>query len=107
GGFYVFTPDELDRVLSPDEASVAKRVFGLDREPNFEDPHHGDKAWHLQIVAPAASLGRDDATTLLESARRKLLGARERRVRPGRDEKILAGWNGLAIRALARAGRRL
>ena len=107
GGFYVFTPEEVDRALSPDEAAVAKRVFGLDREPNFEDPHGGGKAWHLQIVAPAGSLGRDDAVALLESARSKLLEARERRVRPARDEKILAGWNGLAIRALARAARRL
>jgi len=107
GGFYVFTPDELDRVLSPEESSIAKRVFGLDREPNFKDPHGGGEAWHLQIVEPAASLGRDDAEALLERARRKLLDARERRVHPGRDEKILAGWNGLAIRALARAGRRL
>ena len=107
GGFYVFTPEEVDRALSPDEAAVAKRVFGLDREPNFEDPHGGGKAWHLQSVAPADSLGRDDAEALLESARAKLLDARERRVRPARDEKVLAGWNGLAIRALARAARRL
>src|SRR5690606_34205160 len=50
GGFYVFTPEELDAALSPEEAAAAKRVFGLDRPPNFEDPHGGDKAWHLQIV---------------------------------------------------------
>src|SRR5690606_531575 len=52
GGFYVFMPEELDAVLTPDEAAVAKRVYGLDRPANFEDPHGGDKAWHLQIVEP-------------------------------------------------------
>src|SRR5690606_30919451 len=52
GGFYVFTRDEVDQVLTGDEADAAKRVFGLDREPNFEDPHGGGKAWHLQIVEP-------------------------------------------------------
>ena len=107
GGFYVFTREEVDRVLAPDEAEVAKRVFGLDREPNFEDPHGGGKAWHLEIVEAVDALGEADAAELLARARRKLLEARERRVRPGRDEKILAGWNGLAIRGLARAARRL
>src|SRR5690606_34811989 len=107
GGYYVFTPDELDAVLTPAEAAVAKRVFGLDRDPNFVDPHDGVAAWHLEIVRPVAEIDDGRAPSLLESARRKLLEAREKRVRPGRDEKILAGWNGLAIRALATAGRRL
>ncbi|HEX6994066.1 MAG TPA: thioredoxin domain-containing protein [Gammaproteobacteria bacterium] len=106
GGFYVFTHDEVDQVLTGDEADAAKRVFGLDREPNFEDPHGGGKAWHLQIVEPVDALGESDAERL-ERARRKLLDARERRVRPACDDKILAGWNGLAIRGLARAARRL
>jgi uncharacterized protein len=110
GGFYVFTPEELDAVLSAEEAAVAKRAFGLDREPNFADPHGSAKAWHLQLVAPPAGGGTDaadGASALLDSARRKLLHAREQRTWPGRDEKILAGWNGLAIRGLARAARRL
>src|SRR5690606_37336843 len=106
GGYYVFTPDELDAVLTPEEAAVAKRVFGLDRDPNFVDPHDGVAAWHLQIAQPISELGSTGAA-LLESAKRKLLEAPETRVRPGRDERILVGWNGLAIRALASAGRRL
>lgn len=114
GGFYVFTPDELDAVLTPEEAAIAKRVFGLDGAPNFEDPHTGDKAWHLQIAwspeeidASADAEGEERSRLLLERARYTLHEARERRPRPGRDEKILAGWNGLAIRALAKAGRQL
>src|SRR5690606_9140267 len=107
GGYYVFTPEELDAVLTPAEAAVAKRVFGLDRDPNFVDPHDGVAAWHLEIVRPVAEIDDGRAPSLLGGARRTLLGAREKRVRPGRDGKILAGWNGLAIRALATAGRRL
>jgi len=110
GGFYVFTADELDAVLDRDEAALAKRVFGLDREPNFTDPHGGGKAWHLQIVEPgvaASAAAAPETHALLERARRKLRAAREQRVRPGRDDKVLAAWNGLAIRAMARAGRRL
>src|SRR5690606_26064216 len=114
-------PDEFDRVLGSDESAVAKRVYGLDRPANFEDPHGGGKAWHVQIAddtagqsaAAADTAGENaapeppDRTGLLDSARSKLLAAREQRVWPGRDEKILAGWNGLAIRALARAARQL
>lgn len=113
GGYYVFTPDDVRAVLTPEEAAIAMPVLGLEREANFEDPHGGGKAWHLQIVEPiegvasARGIDTDTARKLFESARGKLLEARGRRVRPGRDEKVLAGWNGLAIRALARAGRSL
>jgi uncharacterized protein YyaL (SSP411 family) len=59
----------------------------------------------LQVVA--ASLGRteNECAELLEAARQKLLAERERRVRPGRDEKILTSWNALTIRGMARAAR--
>jgi uncharacterized protein YyaL (SSP411 family) len=120
GKFYVWTPEELDTLLTADESRLAKRVFGLTRpgasadasdeprEPNFEH-----KFWHLaraeQPETAAAALGHDAAhgAALLESARRKLLVAREGRVWPGRDDKALVSWNGLMIGALARAARRL
>src|SRR5262245_45860470 len=104
GKFYVWTPHEFDALLTADETRLAKRVYGLTLAPNFEGKH-----WHLQIAEPpeasAAALGLDPA--LLESARRKLLAAREQRVWPGRDDKALVSWNGLMIAALARAARRL
>src|SRR5262249_58412671 len=61
---------------------------------NFENKH-----WHLQVNGPIAD------ENLLREARRKLFEAREKRVRPGRDEKILVSWNALAIRGMAHAGR--
>jgi uncharacterized protein YyaL (SSP411 family) len=73
---------------------------------NFEGKH-----WHLYLAetpeAAAAALGIDPsrAAETLESARRKLLAARERRVWPGRDEKLIVSWNGLMIRGMARAAR--
>jgi uncharacterized protein YyaL (SSP411 family) len=106
GKFYVWTPAELDAVASPDESALAKRVFGLTRPANFEGKH-----WHLYLAetpeAAAAALGIDPsrAAETLESARRKLLAARERRVWPGRDEKLIVSWNGLMIRGMARAAR--
>ena len=93
-------------MLEPEESALAKRVFGLTQPANFEGKH-----WHLYLAeapeAAAAALGIEPsrAGELLESARRKLLAARERRVWPGRDEKLLVSWNGLMIGGMARAAR--
>jgi uncharacterized protein YyaL (SSP411 family) len=98
GKFYVWTPAELDALLLPNEARVAKHAYGIDQPPNFEGRH-----WHLY----AAATPTDDDAALLASARSKLLVAREARVWPGRDEKLLVGWNGLMIGAMAHAARAL
>jgi hypothetical protein len=85
---------------------VASEHFGLNRSPNFEGEH-----WHLYVAQPidkvAGSLGLAlrVAEDLVARARNKLLSARELRVRPGRDEKILTSWNALMIHGMARAGR--
>lgn len=108
GKFYVWTRDEAQRLLSDEEYRVASLRFGLNQPPNFEG-----KAWHLYLAADYATIAREfgweeaRASTVGEEARRKLLAAREQRVRPGRDEKILTSWNGLMIKGMARAGRLL
>ena len=104
GKFYVWTPAEAARLLTPEEYAVLAPHFGLDAEANFEGKH-----WHLAVAQPlplvAATLGgsEPDAAKLLDSARAKLFAERERRVRPGRDEKVLVSWNALAVRGMARA----
>jgi uncharacterized protein YyaL (SSP411 family) len=108
GKFYVWTPAQFDAVLEADESALAKRVFGLHAAPNFESKH-----WHLYLAetpeAAAEALGGDasHARELLEAARAKLLAAREKRVWPGRDEKLLVSWNGLMVAGMARAARAL
>jgi uncharacterized protein YyaL (SSP411 family) len=104
GKFYVWTPDEVRAHLTPEEYAVVAPHYGLDGPPNFEGHH-----WHLREVRPlaevAATLGRDagQCAGLLGSARRKLLAVRERRIRPGRDDKVLTSWNALMIAGMARA----
>jgi uncharacterized protein YyaL (SSP411 family) len=104
GKFYVWTTEEVRALLSEDEYQVAAAVFGLDRPANFENRH-----WHLVVaktVSEAApSLDEKTAQALLDAARGKLFRAREERVRPGRDEKILTSWNALMISGMAHAGR--
>jgi len=96
GKFYVWTREEAQALLSAKEYALVAAHYGLDRAPNFEERH-----WHLYVAKPLAPGGE----TLLAAARAKLVAARDQRVRPGRDEKVLVSWNALAMRGMAHAGR--
>ena len=105
GKFYLWTREQAQSVLAENEFAVFGGLFGLTEPPNFEG-----REWHLQVRNPDGELSPDildgeSPLDLLDSARGKLLSVRDRRVRPGRDEKVLTGWNGLMIRAMARAAR--
>ncbi|GFE83092.1 thioredoxin domain-containing protein [Steroidobacter agaridevorans] len=108
GKFYVWQPEEVSRLLDADDYAVFAPHFGLDRPANFEG-----QDWHLHVFRSeddiAAEFGIEPAevTKRLERARRALLEVRNRRVWPGRDEKVLTSWNGLAISGLAVAARAL
>ena len=104
GKFYVWSPAEVQAILGDEEYSVASKHWGLDRPANFEHAH-----WHLCVAQPlnkvATALGIDlpVAEAHLASARAKLFAVREKRIHPGRDEKILTSWNALMIQGMARA----
>ncbi len=106
GKFYVWDRNEIRHILPADEYALAAPYYGLTRDPNFEH-----ERWNLEIaqpleqVAEAAGIGPEEASQRLGSARARLFLAREQRVHPGRDEKILTSWNGLTIKGMARAGR--
>jgi uncharacterized protein YyaL (SSP411 family) len=93
GRFYVWRPAELDAVLGREDGEYAARVFGVTRAGTFERG-----ASVLQLPADPQDAGH------FAEVRRALLAAREGRVRPGRDDKVVAAWNGLAISALAECG---
>lgn len=105
GKFYVWTPQEVAAALAADEYAVLARHYGLDQPANFEGQY-----WHFHVAQPLERVARErgvelaEARRLLGSARTRLLGLRAQRVRPGRDEKILTGWNALMIKGLAHAG---
>ncbi|MBI4989295.1 MAG: thioredoxin domain-containing protein [Rhodocyclales bacterium] len=106
GKFYVWSPEKVSLRTTAEEYAVVSTHYGLDRPANFEGSH-----WHLIVAQPlvdvAAALGKPlpECEALLASARAKLLAAREARVRPGRDDKILTSWNALMIEGMAHAGR--
>ena len=95
GKFYVWDREELHSLLDEAEYPAVEAHYGLDLPPNFEG-----RQWHLNVARPKEGNGE-----ALMSARRKLLAARDLRVRPGRDDKVLTSWNALAIQGMARAGR--
>jgi uncharacterized protein len=106
GKYYVWTAEEIAAALGAQEAAVVRGVYGVAAGGNFEN---GRSILHLArpIDEVAAELRTDEAELRLRlaGARAKLLRAREGRVRPGRDDKILADWNGLMIASMAYAGR--
>ena len=99
GRFYVWTREQVRDLLSAEEYAVAVSHWGLSGPANFEGTH-----WHLRVAVSQLPLPEHRAA-LLESARAKLFAARKARIHPGRDEKILTGWNALAIQGMAHAAR--
>lgn len=105
GRFYVWSREEVQGLLEPEEFRLLSRHFGLDGPANFEG------RWHLHVQVPvdrlAEEAGRapEAVRAILDEARAKLLVRRQQRIPPMRDEKILTAWNALMIRGLAAAAR--
>ncbi|WP_030348083.1 thioredoxin domain-containing protein [Streptomyces sp. NRRL S-1022] len=94
GAYYAWTPGQLREVLGED-AELAAQYFGVTDEGTFE---HGQSV--LQLPQTEGVFEADK----VESVKRRLLDARARRAAPGRDDKVVAAWNGLAVAALAETG---
>ncbi|MDE0036281.1 MAG: thioredoxin domain-containing protein [Gammaproteobacteria bacterium] len=107
GRFYVWRRETVKRALAEDEYLVVETLYGLDKPPNFEGKWnlHRRDAW--RSVVERLYLEEDQAQRLLETAKAKLFAERAKRPPPGKDEKVLAAWNGLAIHGMAKAGTRL
>jgi hypothetical protein len=91
GRFYVFTPAEVEAALGAADGARFCRAYGITAAGNFE---HGASVLH-RFDAPPGADG-------LAELRARLRTQRDTRVRPGKDDKVLAAWNGLALTAFAR-----
>jgi len=107
GKFYVWTPAEASALLEPRVYEVLARRFGLDRPANFEGVWHLHACRSIEEIASELGITADVAAERIGIARRMLLAARNRRVWPARDEKIIASWNGLMIGGMAATARAL
>ena len=101
GSFYVWTVEQLQQTLGED-AEAAIRWLGASAHGNFRDPHNPEEG---QNVLEDRGPRPEEATR--ERIRKRLLDAREERIRPGLDDKRITSWNALMIAALAEAGGQL
>ena len=106
GKYFVWSPAELEAVLGAEDGRRAATAFGVTAQGTFE---HGRSVLERRVplaeLARASGASDEDTRRWLDSVRARLLAERSKRVPPGRDDKVLAGWNGLMIRGLAFAAR--
>jgi hypothetical protein len=106
GKFYVWRSSEVEAVLGKGDAALFDLRYGVTPAGNFE---HGasilNESHGVESVAAQIGIPVDQAERRLAQARVKLLEARSKRIRPHRDDKVLAAWNGLMISAYARGAR--
>jgi len=106
GRFYVWTPGQLGGVLGEREAKLVAFRYGVTPQGNFE---HGASILHeahgVDRTAQQFSFAPEEAEQHLDAALGRLLAAREKRVRPHRDDKVITAWNGLMIAACAHGAR--
>jgi uncharacterized protein YyaL (SSP411 family) len=111
GKFFLWTPAEVTALLGPEDASLFCAYFDVTAHGNFHEG--GSSANILHIPRELTAIAREVNVTperLAQAVKRGrviLFAAREQRVHPGRDDKILAEWNGLMLHAFAEAGAAL
>ena len=105
GAFYVWTPNELRAALGEADAALMERIWGVRPGGNFEGHSILHLVKDLAEIATEVGLSEAEVREALQRARRTLYDTRARRRWPGRDDKVLAVWNGFMLRAMAEAGR--
>jgi len=115
GTFYVWTVKEIREILNAVDAELIIEVFNMQEEGNFAEESTGRQTGQnilhrtisIRELADERDMNEEQLQKKLETIRKQLFEVREKRERPFLDDKILTDWNGLAIAALAKAGRAL
>ena len=103
GKFFVWSVDEIKKELGEEDAALFSAYYDVTEAGNFEGKNILHVSRGLEDVARGASRSVEHLQEVLERGRRKLFEARERRVKPARDEKVLTAWNGLMLASFAEA----
>ncbi|HEV2073394.1 MAG TPA: thioredoxin domain-containing protein [Thermomicrobiales bacterium] len=104
GKYYIWSAAEVDQLLSADAADLVKLHFGITDPGTFEGKTVLSVVRSVEEIAEQTGQDIDAITSTLSEAKARMLEVRQQRVAPGRDDKVIAGWNGLMIHALAHAG---
>ncbi len=105
GKFYVWTPDEIIKILGEKAGKIFCDYYDVSREGNFEEKNilHADKPF--DAFARLEGIKPEELRGLLRTAGEKLFAVRKKRVHPHKDDKILTSWNGLMIAAFAKGAQ--
>jgi uncharacterized protein YyaL (SSP411 family) len=105
GKFYVWTHEEVARLVGPEALDLTAAALGITREGNFEGANVLTRPVSRQDLAARFSLTPEQVAAELAPAFDRLRQARAQRVAPHRDEKVIVSWNALMIAALARGAQ--
>ena len=113
GKFFVWTVEEIDAILGAEDGALFRDVFAVTAEGNFRDPHHPEltrrnvlsRPRPLEAIASERRVDVPALTARVDALRARMFEARERRIHPSRDDKVITSWNGLALSAFAEAAR--
>jgi len=105
GKFYLWTADEVDALLGPDDGRLFRRYYDVSDAGNFEGKNILHTARALDVVAAAEGVPPERLRAVVERGRRILYEARAKRVWPGLDDKVLTSWNAMMLHAFAEAAR--
>ncbi len=104
GRFFVWTEEEIREILGSDDAALFCRYYDVTPRGNWEHKNILNVTAPPDAFARAVRMEPEAFLQRLEAMRRRLFEAREKRIKPGRDEKVLVSWNGLMLAAFADAG---
>src|SRR4051794_20223641 len=107
GLFYTWTPDEIEAVLGEERGATVGRVYDVSDVGNFEGRNILNLPKTFEQCAAILRREPQELAAELAESREKLFMARENRVHPGKDDKVIVAWNGLMIDSMARAGAAL
>ncbi|NOG47694.1 MAG: thioredoxin domain-containing protein [Calditrichaeota bacterium] len=102
GKFYVWQKEEIDDILGAD-AEIFNAFFGVTHSGNFEGHNILNVVSSVEQLSKKFDRSVDEISKILKDGRKKLLLEREKRIRPGLDDKVISSWNGLMLSAFARA----
>jgi len=103
GKFFVWTTDEVTELLGERDARIFNFYYNISKDGNFEGHNILNRNYSVDATAAALKVGVADVLDVIIRGREILFNAREKRVKPGRDEKVLTAWNGLMLAAFADA----
>ena len=103
GKFFVWTEEEINRLAGEDDGEIFCRMYDVSEQGNFEEKNILHPILTIEQASKFFRKERSQIETLVAGAKQKLFLEREKRIKPFRDEKIIAAWNGLALSGLAEA----